>query len=327
MSEIQFSKYEHMQNHHNLKKFKSFLEEMTDVKFIALEKIHGTNYSLQTNGLDVVPCRRTASLGNDTNFMNHIQVFNKIKDDIIKLFNIVSKKYTDTKYIQLYGELFGGYYDGKSPEGTTKIQKMNYCPFNDFMAYDLKITKFDKSFYMDYKDLLEIIDDSFSFKLVPLIAVDSYQNIMKLDPKFETKVPSYYNLNKLENNFAEGYVIKPITEHTFTNGYRIIFKYKNPDFLEVKNKSEHKNKEILDYSYSQCFENMNNYITNTRFDNLLSKLTDDDNKMKIIDMMYDDIVQDYKADYEEYDNDDIKSCKKQLKTVIAKFVKDKFKLI
>jgi len=71
-----FSEYEHMENHYNI--LKMLTPEITqNITFIAMEKIHGTNYSFICDGKNVIPCKRSSSLGNDRSYYGHGELFVK----------------------------------------------------------------------------------------------------------------------------------------------------------------------------------------------------------------------------------------------------------
>ena len=250
-----FTEYEHMPNLHNIEKYYRDPESPTKVNpetiFIALEKIHGTNFSFISDGETVTSAKRGSSLGTTGTFMNSGYIVQLYKDDIAKLYPKLEEKYPYMKSFQLYGELFGGKYNGETEKGSKSIQKgVNYCPHNDFMAYDLRITVDTKAmkemgkeghidnegniknnFFLSFSEIEEAFQSlSLKIKLVPFLAKGTFDEMVGLNPIFETHVSNVYGLEKLPNNFAEGYVIKAEDEHS---NPRTIFKYKNPAFLEV----------------------------------------------------------------------------------------------
>lgn len=326
-----FTEYEHMENHYNLHKLCDLAKIDPDMDFVCTEKIHGTNYSFVCNGSDDVdPCKRTSSLGKDRTFFNHGVVFGKYRKDVKAMFEYIKKNYYDNLLqIQLYGELFGGWYNKKAAKSHVKIQKgVNYHPENEFMAYDLKIQTTDSIFYFDYSKFAKMFDDLkgvIRVKHVPVIAVGKYSELMKLNPKFESQVYSCYGLKKLENNYAEGYVIKPVTETNMPKlsdedvDQRMIFKFKNPAFMEVKPAPKvDKNKDKTKENYADVLKR---YLTDMRYENVKSKLSDSEQD-KLKDMLYDDVYVDFKADNKIDDKTD-ELCKKQLSGLVDSFLKKK----
>lgn len=330
-----FSEYEHMENHYNIVKHyqnpksKLFVEPSTI--WISQEKLHGTAYSLITDGFTVTPCKRSSSLGTDRNFYGHGPVYTKYKLDVITLFTELKSKYPSLQQIQLYGELFGGLYNGETDNGSKKVQKgINYCPSNDFMAFDLKLTLPNKVFYLNFDDVVDLFESlNLKVKTVPIIARGTLSEILQLNPKFESEVYKNYGLEKVENNFAEGFVVKTC-EESVTGGRRI-FKFKNPQFSEVMNSGPIVSGPKTMTFQQQCLEILKTYVTENRFDNIRTKFGEDeeDIEKKLIYMMYKDVVTDFKADHD--DNPDDLLCNednvianiKQLTGFITGFVRRK----
>jgi hypothetical protein len=177
-------------------------------------------------------------LGTDRSYYGHGEPFLRYKNDILKLFDLIVLIYQNVKQIQLYCELFGGKFKGKTEKGYKCVQRnTNYLPSNEIMAYDLKITMNDNSYvYCDMQHLIELFKNpTLTLKLVPVIKIGTLDDIMSLNPKFITHVPNIFGLEHIEDNFAEGYVVKPMNEMLFQGNDlgRLVFKYKNPNFSEV----------------------------------------------------------------------------------------------
>ena len=327
-----FTEYEHMENYYNLEKICNVGKLNPEISFVCTEKIHGTNYSFLYDGSEnVIPCKRSSSLGNDRSFMGHGFVYEKYVKDIKIIFEYIKEKYyKDLVQIQLYGELFGGYYNGKTTKGHKKVQKkVNYHYDNEFMAYDLKIKTADKTFYFDYillDKMFTDLKDIIKIKHVPVMTVAKYDEVVKLNPAFESVVYSHYGLDKMENNYAEGYVIRPTVEMIMPKhdegeyeDQRMIFKLKNPSFSEVEHvfpdsKSTTPNKP----NYANMLKR---YLTDMRYDNVKSKLTDDEQD-KLKDMLFNDVMTDFTVD-NIIDENTLELCKKQLSGLITGFLKKK----
>lgn len=328
-----FCEYEHMENHYNV--IKNIPHDVkTNVKFIALEKIHGTNYSFLCDGKQVIPCKRSSTLGTDRGYYGHGEPFERYKNDILVIFNHIKNIYPETKHIQLYCELFGGKFNGKTKKGYKCVQKnTNYNDSNEIMAYDLKITQNDDShLYLDMIHLIEIFNKlMLKLKLVPIIKIDYFDEIMNLNSKFVTQVPAEFGLEHIENNFAEGYVIKPITEMLFQDQTRLIFKYKNPDFLEIAESKDIVVEKTM--TFQQIYlEKLKTYVTKNRFDNIVTKYVDDwlnseitnEIELFLINKMFDDIKNDFTKDNQndnEYNPNYLNANEKSLLGFLTGFVK------
>lgn len=332
-----FSEYEHMENHYNILKY-VIPELVKDVRFVALEKIHGTNYSFLCDGSNIIPCKRSSSLGSDRSYYGHGIPFEKYSKDILKMFQLVLIDYPNLKQIQLYCELFGGNFKGKTEKGYKCVQKnTNYLALNEILAYDMKITMEDKSFiYLDMEYLMKLFQNNlFSIKLVPIVKIGTFDEIIQLNPKFITHVPNIYGLEQISDNFAEGYVIKPMKEMIFQDDEksRFIFKYKNPNFSEIECKNKNiEIKEKIMTNQQICFEKLKTYVTENRFNNIVTKYYDDwtntniDSNMELllINAMLNDIKTDYFKDCksdEKYDTNCFDSNEKQLNGYLTGFVK------
>lgn len=295
MSSLFFSKYEHMDNH-----YQCDLSDYADDLWIATEKIHGCNYSFICDGTSVSPAKRNSMLDTETNFNNHGRIFDLYKDDVIKLFNSVVNYDGDCVQIQLYGELFGGNYNGKKHPQSKIIQaNMNYCEDNDFMAFDIKVTKKDNTKYMcDYETMEQIFKSAdVNIKLAPVVIKGNLTEIFNFDPKFESIIYKSYGLEKMENNFAEGLVVRLYKNrfiHEPKYKGRPIFKYKNPQFAEKVAR-----KPILyPVEKNEYVEKFQEYLTFPRVENIKSALSRES-------MLYEDILVDYRTDEPTIEQSDV----------------------
>jgi Rnl2 family RNA ligase len=284
-----FTEYEHMKNHYNvdfdIEQYNADLE----TKWVATEKIHGTNYSFLYNpSTDVIPCRRSGTLMSDPAFYNHLAIFNKYKNDIVIIYNKLKEIYPTLKQIQLYGELFGGLYNGKTSKSSKKVQNgVEYNLENDFMAFDLKISYDTTTQYLNWDMLIELLLLT-TIKHVPVIKEGIFQEMLQQNPSFESVVYSYYGLPKIESNFAEGYVIKPIKEMQNKKSGRVIFKFKNPRFSEIAHgKSEKTTKSASNkLNYGQL---LLPYLTDIRYDNVFAKQLSTVTREELINALVEDI--------------------------------------
>ena len=123
-----FQEYGHMHNYNHRKHYSNH-----DCEFVALEKIHGTNYSFLTDGVEVFPCNRSRNLENDRTYYGHGESFIKYKNDVILIFEYLKQRIENLRHIQLYCELFGGNYKGFTKKGYICVQKnVNYTEILNF---------------------------------------------------------------------------------------------------------------------------------------------------------------------------------------------------
>ncbi len=313
-----FSSYEHMENYDHVRDIKWMND--SSIQFICTEKIHGTNYSfLKVDGKPVVPCKRTSILKEDDCFMKHQRVFNKYKEQVEVLYNNIKTLYPNMVSMQLFGELFGGCYDGVTAPGAKVVQKnMNYHPDNEFMAYDIRLAfQFSSSHYCDFSCLVSWCK-AVGIPTVPVFMEGTLQECLEYSSITESRVPALFGLPPMKDgatSAAEGCVIKPNQEKwKMQNGKRFIFKKKNPAFREVE--------PISDDSSINVFstDTLRRYVTQQRYDNVYSKLSEAE-LSNIDQMLYDDIVVDLLEDYPNLTENEHKMVRNFLPKCIQSFKK------
>jgi len=334
-----------MDNEYKILKYDVVQEILSSkqIEFVALEKIHGTNFSFITDGVDVQCCRRSDILKLDENFFSYQNILLVYKNKILKLFNqvqkIIKKNYNqDIWQIQLYGELYGGNYPGiERAKGSQTVQKgIYYSNSNEFAAFDLRywITNSSneqkESKYLDW-DLLVNLLNLVSIPTVPIISQGNWEIISKLDPKFESEVYKVHNLPKIDSNFAEGYVIKPTKEIRFGKDEdRLIWKFKNPSFSEISN---NKKKTIIsnDDKNNIYILRLEQYINENRYDNVVSKIIEGTPVEKLVELFQQDIwvdfIDDLNSDKIELELEDKKELERKLKGYSNKFVRTRYSKI
>jgi|ERR1712110_375072 len=218
---MRFYHYPSFKNHYQtapMKELTQFLETNTD-HWIATEKLHGSNFSIYTDGTVIEYGRRNAFLSENENFHGGAQLFKSKYSDCVK--QIAAQLITeDVKYIIIYGELFG-----------KNIQiGVEYGEDVKFRAFDIAVVKDNGNFsFIDFTKM-EDLCNQFELPMVPKIAEGKLNDLLKLDPKFVSTV-----LNT-PGNLAEGYVIKYFKEPDnldIEEDNRKMIKFKNPNFDEM----------------------------------------------------------------------------------------------
>lgn len=101
------------------------------------------------------------------------------------------------------------------------------------------------------------------------------KNLLTLDPVFPTTVPAIHGLHFLENNMAEGFVIKPYRNYFLPCGSRVVLKLKNPKFCERQpKKSAEKPATEQDGVIAIAVDIAVRCVTQNRLDNVRSKFVD-----------------------------------------------------
>ncbi|WP_315791410.1 RNA ligase family protein [Fischerella sp. JS2] len=211
--------------------------------WVVTEKIHGANFGITTNGLEVRFARRKEFLQLGEDFFNYLSLRTKLAQQAKEIFWLLQPT-TQLQRIYIYGELFGGEYphpEVKAVPGVS-VQAVQtgvyYSPKIEYYAFDIAIlenqTSLEKT-YLNYDHALDL------FHQVGMMSAESlfigkYEDAMAYSIEFESKIPETLGLPKLTfANKAEGIVIKPLkTIYLLTSkgNIRPVIKKKIPVFSE-----------------------------------------------------------------------------------------------
>ena len=152
-----FLEYEKMSN--NFKKLeqneKTF-NDLNKLKWVVTEKVHGANFSFIYTNKSLQFAKRKDYLKWTDDFFGFQLVVNKLENQIIQLFEQLSKDIKAQKYI-IYGELFGGKYPHPRVIAEPNIQAIQtgvyYSPTIEFCAFDIAIeaNESELKYYLDYE--------------------------------------------------------------------------------------------------------------------------------------------------------------------------------
>jgi len=274
-----------------------------------LEKIHGSNFSLLCDGKDLICCRRTSILEDCETFFGFQEVRDKYKKAVFRVFEEVFALNNSIIHITIVGELFGGIYPHPEVQdrGYQFIQKgVYYCPWIEFMAFDIKITnKEGNEFYLNY-DLAMVIFSKAEMPFLHPLLKGSLEDCLKFNIEINSTIPKILGLPPLEKNQMEGVVIKS-TEPFIPSGKnsRAIFKHKNEKFAEVNPGAPlslfemRKNEKIQ--AQNVVYEQIERYINENRLNNLISKIgrITKDKVNEVAPLMCADVFKDFCVDNEE----------------------------
>jgi len=316
----------------NIKKSQDYLNIGNQIWF-ASEKIHGTNFSFTTDGTEVKCGRRQSYLGEDelNKFYGCDVIFNKYRNNVIELFNEQNRRYNGQlkmKTLQIFGELYGGGYEGYKSKTKPIQREVQYCPDVQFIAFDIYVTsESGKGFYESLNEVIDLCNEV-SIPVVDILHEDSLETLVELNPTFLTTIPKRFGLPDIENNFAEGYVLRPSFECYTDKGERVILKLKSPQFKE-HHSSKKMSVEIdvgLDDEQLRLCNHIAQYITESRLVNVKSKLMPDEKIQKIHGLFVNDAIED--AMKSESITDEDKELYNKGKTKIRQALsKEAYKLI
>jgi Rnl2 family RNA ligase len=213
-------------------------------EWVVTEKIHGANFCIATDGVEVRCANRRAWIAPDESFFGYETVREDLAPKLRELFRQVKADLPDVVSLYLYGELFGGGYphpEVKPIDGVQPIQTgVWYAPDIRFCAFDLRIENAGgERRYLDYADVVKRCAEVDIPAAVPLF-VGKYEAAAARDIRFDSTIPRLLGLPGLPigTNLAEGVVIKPYREVAMTapNGERLrpVIKRKITEFGEDK---------------------------------------------------------------------------------------------
>jgi len=342
-------KYTSIKNLYNFDE-SMFEGDISKIKGVALNKIDGSNF-----GIEIKDCMdllddafiftdlkgfgyriqsRNNMLGEGHNHYNVDNLIRQYDDGLLRIVRFLVKWYAGTnlkiKRIVFFGEVYGGYYktnitkDQFQIRSSKKVQgRVSYTPNNELTFFDIYVEREDEGFYLNWWLVKNLFDDA-KIPYPTIMKEESLWELMRFDPKFEDPEYKKFNLSKIENNFSEGIVIKPVKELKYRNE-RFIFKNKIEDFQERTQKKKEPRAEI-----EEKYLDVINFITENRIHNVYSHIVDVPKQYESIPIILKEFVSDVLKDYiKEYnlelDEKDEKSIRKYINNksilLIKKFLR------
>jgi len=308
----EFVKYSSIENSYRQGFLDKCAMRVGDAQMVALEKIHGANFSWIADASGVRVAKRTDVIDELETFYGHTRFYNRYKPVVQALFGLVKNEFPGITQINLFGEIFGGRYNGVGAQSAKKVQDgVNYHPDNEFMAFDLKLT-FDTgvSRYVPFSDLDDMLFDAniitkLSFddrmRTAPVLKIGTLEELIKIDPLFYTKVPKAYKLEtehreKTQIDYAEGFVIRGYDEDFYIGNERVILKQKNALYGEKVKEVKIKSAVTLTEDQQALLDKVCSYLNENRVNAVLSKSTYD---QKSFGRLQGDVTRDALEDFEK----------------------------
>jgi len=294
-----FKKYSSIENSYQQKYILKALElhpQLKDMKYSIREKIDGSNLQLYFEPRkEMLVGKRTSFLENGDKFFDVWNVLEKYKYQIEKI-----QQFTDSggiSSVRIFGELYG--------KGIQK--RVNYGEDKYLAFFDIEVNgkMLSQQRFEELMFNLQILD------FAPLIGyADSLSEALEFREDFDSKILG------IENNPAEGIVIKPYTEEiSMGPGQRFILKKKSDIFSEkMKVKPGKKRTEEATKMINAKVE-FQSYINDNRLQGIFSKhgeIQDQGQFGKYIQLMLADVREDFLKDYDVSD-----LTEKELKKVFS----------
>ena len=331
---MEFKKYSSIENSYREPFIEKVRESLSyynrpDMLFSVSEKVDGCNVSVITDGKDIITGKRTSVLSDSDKFYGFQEfALENLKDKVIDVFNELKCVDSSLTQVQVFGEFFGGGYDGYK-SSVPKIQKgIQYSPNHEFYAFDILVSYPDKNIYLDVDSCIELFE-KYGFFYNKELFRGTLDECLAYSPIFISTIGERLGYPRLENNFAEGVVIKPVEELRFGNGERIIIKNKNPKFNEFE-KSDKKPDVVYSDVCSNLISCVGDYVTESRLGNVMSHLGELEMPKQfglLIKEYCADVIEEFVKDHPEYNelsSNEQKAVNKTVNKLSADIIKCKF---
>ena len=245
---VPFRKYDSIENSYREKFIEAVVESAPeDEEWVAMEKIDGCNLSnimigtVHVDGsisISSTRASRNMTLGND-GFHNSREIIEEWGPALLKLVGMIDRPNNES--VQIYGELYGGGYQGAKPRRKNSKKVMTavqYSPDNEYRIFDILVGTGEDLLSADR--VVELCRDS-GIPYCPLEHRGKLSDLLKLNPVFQSTIPALHGLPPIQGNNAEGWVLKPVHARFIGEGchrHRVIIKLKNPAFLEESKPQE-----------------------------------------------------------------------------------------
>ena len=266
---MKFSKYGSIDNASRSKTVNYIVETgNSDGEWVLTLKIHGANYSLWCDGKTVSRGKRSSFIDGQS-FMGDLNFDHDMR--MKKLFNFIKQNVPTLEVLTVYGEIYGGMYihpDVERCKSATRVQKeVQYRPDNAFIVFDMKLD----GVILDHDAVVSLCGD-FGFRHVPVMATGKFVDLMKFPVKFLDPLYTHFGLPEIDDNYAEGWVLKPVEPKFFPTGERIILKGKNAEFCEKNGGKGKPPKPVYELSDegNRLKDELMSFLTENRLRNVLS---------------------------------------------------------
>lgn len=205
-------------------------------EWVATEKVHGAHFAVVCDGSGVQPAKRRELLGEDDldAFFGVSRIWSTLSVAAARCAAAL-RAGTDAE-VTLYGELAGGHYPHSEVNAADCAQPVQtgvwYAPDLFWLLFDARLTVGDRRWWVAEPELRKVAEAA-GLTFVPVLARGPLARLRELPAAFPSKVPALFGLPEIEDNLAEGYVLKPAVEwDESTDGERPMLKVKQKAFAE-----------------------------------------------------------------------------------------------
>jgi Rnl2 family RNA ligase len=196
--------------------------------WVALEKLHGAQLVVASDGVSIHVGKRKAWLNADEPFFG----WQLIAGELAAGAHAIARQ-AAAKQTVVYGEIVGGCYphpDVAAIPGLTPVQTgIWYTPALVWIAFDVLVATDDE----DEGELLahhelEALAEEAGVRVAPRLLRGTRAALEHVEVRFPTRVPAWFGLPPIPDNLAEGVVLKP--DARCPAAERPVIKRKLPEF-------------------------------------------------------------------------------------------------
>ncbi|NUP51227.1 MAG: hypothetical protein HOW97_28530 [Catenulispora sp.] len=194
-------------------------------EWVATEKVHGAHFAVVCDAAGVRPAKRREVLDEDglDAFFGVSRIWPTLAVAAARCAAAVREAARTRDApgaaagveVTLYGELAGGGYphaDVSSVELAQPVQTgVWYAPDLFWLLFDAHVVVGDRRWWVAERELRAAAEAA-GLTCVPVLARGPLSRLQGLPAAFPSRVPALFGLPDLEDNLAEGYVLKPAVE-------------------------------------------------------------------------------------------------------------------
>lgn len=308
-------------------------------QFMVTEKLHGANMGIYSNGEEFMIASREGFVREGIKFYNGRAVADRYKDGIMEHAKHSVKSAREIGIVGdvvsiYFGELFGG----SIHKGTPYSQDQDFVLFDFFMTFEnseenLKALRlFGVKDFIVYEEQgviacrsydkpssLKYISEFIGCRHIEILFIGSFEDALKIENNFKSK---YVCPEKVKESgvaahgqdavdylcITEGVIIEPVNPMNHF-GDMLKYKSKNSKFEEKYNTGYKEKISAVEKALNNLTDeerdtltDMDQYITNPRYDAVVSKIGEVTIKdfSKVLKAFVEDVLADIKEDYQEY---------------------------
>lgn len=240
--------------------------------YYVFEKVDGCNFMFVCDGKTILCGKRNSFLGpNDTNFHGYERLLEKYREDIMEIYDMFVRMNNNIKMVCIHYELYGGIYPGVKSSGKGVNKNVFYSPDINVIVFDVSFVFYDGGRWREWVpyDVYEPVLRKFDIPYLKPLFKGTLKEALDFPNKFVTTIPKMHGLPEIEDNIAEGTVIKPV-ETLLLKNKKVVIKNKCDKFSERRKDNALSYEEVG--AIHGKFEGIIDYINLNRLSTVISKI-------------------------------------------------------